>query len=139
MRNQAVGGERVAVELRGGVVYLRWTRGAGVTEADVRDVMANVSVLCSGRRRPLLVDMHWMEGLDSKARDAFAGSWPLTRVAVVGTSPVDNVILVFYLARHRPACPTRFFASATDALAWLKTRAGAEKQPPVPGGGRSRA
>lgn len=127
------------MELRGGVIYLRWTGGKAVTEADVRDAMANVSVLCSGRRRPLLVDMHWMEGLDSKARDAFAGSWPLTRVAVVGTSPVDHVILVFYLARHRPACPTRFFTSATDAMAWLKTRAGAGKQPPAPGALKPRA
>jgi hypothetical protein len=127
------------VELRGGIVYLRWTGGAVVTEADVRDVMADVSVLCSGRRRPLLVDMHWMEGLGSKARDAFAGSWPLTRVAVVGASPVDDVILVFYLARHRPACPTRFFTSAADAMAWLKTRAGAEKQPPASGAGTSPA
>jgi hypothetical protein len=127
------------VELRGGIVHLRWTRGAVVTEADVRDVMADVSVLCSGRRRPLLVDMHWMEGLGSKARDAFAGRWPLTRVAVVGTSPVDHVILVFYLARHRPACPTRFFTSATDAMAWLKTPAGAEKRPPASGAGKSRA
>jgi len=136
VRNQALDGDQDAVELRGGIVYLRWVPGAVVTVGDVREVMAEVSVLCSGRRRPMLVDMHWMEGLGYKARDVFAGAWPLSRVAVVGTSPVDQVILIFYLARHRPVCPTRFFTSASDAMTWLKTPSAAKKLP-VSGGGRS--
>jgi hypothetical protein len=136
VRNQALVGDQGAVELRGGIVYLRWAPGAVVTEGDVRDVMAEVSALCSGRRRPMLVDMYWMEGLGYKARNIFAAAWPVNRVAVVGTSPVDQVILNFYLARHRPACPTRFFTSASDAMTWLKTPAAAKKLP-VSGGGRS--
>lgn len=136
MRNQALDGGRGAVELQGGIVYLRWVPGVAVTVGDVGAVMTEVSGLCLGRRRPMLVDMHWMEGLGYKARDAFAGAWPVSRVAVVGTSPVDQVILIFYLARHRPACPTRFFTSASDAMTWLKTPAGATKLP-VSGGGRS--
>ncbi len=137
VRNEALDGDQGAIELRGGIVYLRWARGAVVTEDDVREVMAEVSVLCSGRRRPMLVDMHWMEGLGYKARDLFAAAWPVIRVAIVGTSPVDQVIFIFYLARHRPACPTRFFPSASDAMAWLKTPAAAAKKAPVSGGGRS--
>lgn len=102
------------VELRGGVVHLRWTQGGVVNEADVRAVMAKVSALCKGHRRPLLVDMHWIESLDFRARHVFAGPWPVTRVAVVAASPVDQVILIFYLSRHLPACPTRYFTSAIE-------------------------
>lgn len=109
------------VELGGGVVHLRWADDGEVTAEDALAVLAEVTDLCKGRRRPLLVDMHWMEGMGFKARDVFAGPWPVTRVAVVVASPVDQVILDFYLARHRPACPTRYFTSAIEAMTWLKT------------------
>ncbi|ALV44002.1 hypothetical protein AU252_15665 [Pseudarthrobacter sulfonivorans] len=97
--------EKAAVELHDGVVYLRWTPGAMVTAKDARAVMAKVRYLCSGRHRPMLVDMARMEGVEHKAREIFAAPWPLTRTAIVGTSPVDRVIVSFYLARHSPVCP----------------------------------
>jgi hypothetical protein len=149
-REQCLGGERVMnqagqreVELRGGVVHLRWANGGEVTAGDVRAVLAEVTALCKGRRRPLLADMQWMEGMGFKARDIFAGPWPVTRVAVVVASPVDQVILNFYLARHRPACPTRYFTSAIEAMTWLKTPAvpqkktGAGKKLSTPDGGQT--
>lgn len=112
-------GEKDVVELHDGVVYLRWALGAMVTAKDARAVMAKVRDLCSGRPRPMLVDMARMEGVEHRAREIFAAAWPLTRIAVVGTSPVDRVIVNFYVARHSPACPTRFFSSFADAMTWL--------------------
>ncbi len=116
---QPVESAKGAVELSGGVVYLRWARGAVVQENDARAVMARVSALCSGRPRPTLVDMDRMEGVEHKARNVFAAAWPLTGIAVVGASPVDRVIVDSYLARHTPVCPTRFFTSTADAMSWL--------------------
>lgn len=127
MAHQTLAGDKGAVELSGGVLYLRWTSGAVVTEEDARAVMAKVSSLCSNRPRPMLVDMARMEGLEHTAGTVFAGAWPLTRVAAVGASPVDRVIVDFYVARHSPICPTKFFASFADAMKWLDVEAGLKK------------
>jgi hypothetical protein len=108
-----------AVELSGGLLYLRWTSGAFVVEGDARAVMAKASALCSDRPRPMLVAMNRMEGVEHKARNVFAQAWPLTGIAVVGASAVDRVIVDFYVARHSPACPTKFFTTTVDAMAWL--------------------
>jgi hypothetical protein len=70
-----------------------------------------------------------MEGLEHRARTVFAGAWPLTRVAVVGASPVDRVIVDFYVARHSPICPTKFFASFADAMKWLGVESGQLNKP----------
>lgn len=112
-------GDKDVVELHDGVVYLRWAPGAMVTAKDARAVMAKVRDLCSGRHRPMLVDMARMEGVEHRAGEIFAAPWPLTRTAIVGTSPVNRVIVSIYLARHSPVCPTRFFSSFADAMAWL--------------------
>lgn len=108
-----------AVELSGGLLYLRWSSGAFVAESDARAVMARASALCPDRPRPMLVTMNRMEGVEHAARNVFAQAWPFTRIAVVGTSAVDRVIVDFYVARHSPACPTKFFTTTSDAKAWL--------------------
>jgi hypothetical protein len=126
---QPVESAKGAVELSGGVVYLRWDRGAVVQESDARAVMARVSALCSGSPRPMLVDINSMEGVEHKARSVFAAAWPLTGIAVVGASPVDRLIVDYYLARHTPVCPTRFFTSAADAMSWLGIGASRVKNP----------
>ncbi|MEW1943297.1 STAS/SEC14 domain-containing protein [Pseudarthrobacter sp. NPDC080037] len=119
-----------ALELRAGVIRLRWARDRAVTEGAARDIMTKVSALVSRKRRPLLVDAAWMEALQYRARTVFAASWPLTRVAVIGSTPVDEVVFVFYVARYQPLCTTRYFTSEADAVTWLKTPAKAT--PPVP-------
>jgi len=128
VKNQPVENVKGAVELFEGVVHLRWTSGAFVVEDDALAVMAKASALCSDRPRPMLVAMNRMEGVEHKARNVFAQAWPLTRIAVVGASAVDRVIVDFYRARHSPDCPTKFFISTVEAMAWLGAgTSGAEK------------
>jgi hypothetical protein len=124
MAEQTSVGDKGSVELYGGVLYQRWASGAVVTEEDARALMASISALCSSRPRPMLVDISRMGVLEHKARTVFAGAWPLTRVAVVGASPVDRVIVDFYVARHSPVCPTKFFTSFSDATTWLGITSG---------------
>ncbi len=138
MGEQAAASELGVVELRAGVIRLCWDSGSVVTEDVARDVMARVSAFCCGRRRPLLVPTRWLEALGPRARNVFAAKWPLRRVAVIGTSPVDKIIFVFYVARHRPVCPTQFFTSEVDAVRWLKTPARAAENAQVPDAGRFR-
>ncbi len=81
-------GEKAAVELHDGVVYLRWIRGPMVTAKDTRTVMAKVSDLCSGRIRPMLVDMARMEGVELLAQISFNihGGRPNTESSVSCTT-----------------------------------------------------
>jgi hypothetical protein len=81
--------------------------------------MSRATELSSGRTLPMLVEMAGMTWIDRPAKEVFAAPWPLERMALVGASPVDEVIAGFYMARHTPACRTRFFTSVDKALTWL--------------------
>ncbi|MGN7200823.1 DUF7793 family protein [Arthrobacter sp. SAFR-044] len=107
------------IELSGELLHLKWGHGDVVTERDARALMKRARVLSAGRTLPLLVEMTGLAWIDQGALKAFAGTWPLTRAAVVGTSPVDQTIADFYMGRHKPAHPTRFFISMDEAMAWL--------------------
>lgn len=108
------------IELSGKLLHLKWEHGDVVTERDAEAMMKRAKVLSAGRTLPLLVEMTGVAWIDQGALKAFAGTWPLTRAAVVGTSPVDQTIADFYTGRHKPVHPTRFFTSMDEALAWLE-------------------
>lgn len=107
------------MELSGNMLHLKWAHGDVVTERDAVALMKRASVLSAGRTLPLLVEMTGVEWIDQSALKAFAGTWPVTRAAVVGTSPVDQTIAHFYTGRHKPVHLTRFFTSMDQAMAWL--------------------
>jgi hypothetical protein len=67
----------------------------------------------------MLVEMASMKWIDRRATEIFSAPWPLARMALVGASPVDEVIASFYTSRHNHACPTRFFTSMDEAMTWL--------------------
>lgn len=117
-------GAKAAVKLREGVLYLRWVRGAVIDEKDAMAAMAAASRLChQGRGRPMLVEMAGTAWLGCNARKVFARPWPVTRIALVGSSPVDRVIVDHFLARCTPPCPARYFTSHDEAMTWLTATA----------------
>lgn len=105
--------------LTGQVLHLRWAPGSVVKESDAKALMNRAAALSAGRALPLLVDMAGLKWIDRRAQEAFASPWPLARAALVGVSPVDKAIADFYMARHKPAHPTRFFTSRDEAMKWL--------------------
>jgi hypothetical protein len=114
--NEVISG---TIELCGQILCLAWAPGAVVRESDAKALMQRATALSAGRTLPLLVEMTGMTWIDGRAQEAFASCWPLTRAAIVGASPVDEAIVGFYIARHRPHHPTRFFTSRDEAMAWL--------------------
>lgn len=114
-----IDGAKAAAELRDGILYLRWVRGAVIEEKDALAAMAAVNRLCQGRGYPMLVDMATTAWLSCKARRVFARPCPVTCIALLGSSPVDRVIVNFFLGRGTPPCPSRFFTSHDEAVAWL--------------------
>jgi len=107
------------IELSGDLLHLKWGHGDVVTERDAVALMERARELSGGRALPLLVEITGVEWIDQGALKAFAGTWPLTRAAVVGTSPVDQTLASFYTGRHKPVHPTRYFTSMDEAMAWL--------------------
>jgi hypothetical protein len=103
----------------GGLLRLTWVRGASITEADAESAMAKVNALAGASRHPMLVDMATTSDVSRGARAVFGRPCQASRIALLGTSPVDRVLANFFLGIHKVPCPTKFFTSESDALAWL--------------------
>ncbi|RAX44079.1 STAS/SEC14 domain-containing protein [Arthrobacter sp. AQ5-06] len=101
------------------VVQLKWVRGVSIVESDAEAAMRNVNELCGSRRHPMLVDMATTAQVSRGARAVFGRPCQASRIALLGASPVDKVLANFILGITKVPCPTRFFTSRDDAMAWL--------------------
>jgi hypothetical protein len=59
------------------------------------------------------------EYVSRQARIVFAAPCAASRIALLGAGPVERMIVDFQLGRQAPPCPTRFFTSKVQAMAWL--------------------
>lgn len=103
----------------GGLLRLTWARGASIKETDAEAAMAKVNALSGTSRPPMLVDMATTSDVSRGARAVWGRPCQVSRIALLGTSPVDRVLANFFLGIHKVPCPTKFFTSEIDALAWL--------------------
>lgn len=69
----------------------------------------------------MLVDMATVASVSREARSIWSIPCGASRIALLGTSPVDRVLANFFLGVHIPPCPTRFFTSRSEALDWLNS------------------
>ena len=120
MTSQPAGEAKADLALDGqGVIQLRWPRGASISETDAETAMRTVNELCGDRFLPMLVDMATTAQVSRGARAVFGRPCQASRIALLGTSPVDKVLANFILGINKLPCPTRFFTSRNDAMAWL--------------------
>ena len=102
-----------------GVLRLTWPRGAVNTAEDAERAMLRVNQLCGDERHPMLVDMATTADVSRGARAVFGRPCQASRIALLGASPVDRVLANFFLGINAVPCPTKFFTSERDAIAWL--------------------
>jgi hypothetical protein len=115
-----VKGGKGTVELEHGrYIHLVWNRSVRIEAEDALSAMDAVNVVGDGSEYPMLVDMATTESVSRQARAVFSIPCAASRIALLGSSPVDRVLANFFLSLHIPPCPTRFFTSRDDALAWL--------------------
>lgn len=115
-----VEGGNGTVELRcDGVIHLVWKPKVHIEAADAHAAMAAVNEVGNGSEYPMLVDMATTESVHRGARAVFSTPCAASRIALLGSSPVDRVIANFFLGVHIPPCPTRFFTSRSEAMNWL--------------------
>lgn len=102
-----------------GFVHLIWMPNARIEAVDARAAMAAVNEVCGGTEHPMLVDMATTEAVSREARAVWSLPCAASRIALLGSSPVDRVVANFFLGIHIPPCPTRFFTSRNEAISWL--------------------
>lgn len=123
MVNADVSGRNTLFELAldpEGLLRLTWVRGAVISEADAGAAMERVNALCGESRHPMLVDMATTADVSRGARAVFGRPCQASRIALLGSSPVDRVIANFFLGISNVPCPTKFFTVEREALAWLR-------------------
>lgn len=103
-----------------GVIHLVWKSNVSIDRRDSEAAMAMVNEISGGSEYPMLVDMATTESVSRDARAVFSIPCAANRIALLGSSPVDRVLANFFLGIYTPPCPTRFFTSRIDAMAWLK-------------------
>lgn len=113
-------GGKGTVELRAdGIIHVIW-KPRGIIEAeDALAALAAVNEVCGDSEHPMLVNMAMTESVSRDARSIFATPCAASRIALLGSSPVDRLIATFFLGLHKPACPSRFFMSRDEAMRWL--------------------
>lgn len=108
------------LRVEAGVVLLRWSPGVHITGPLAAEAMAAVDRLNDDHKRPLLVDMTGTANLARAARATFQSECQVSRMAIVGSSPVDKVIANFGLRVSTISIPSRYFNSVPAGLAWLR-------------------
>jgi hypothetical protein len=102
-----------------GIIHVIWKPKGTIEAADALGALAAVNDVCGGSEHPMLVDTAFTESVSRDARSVFTTPCAATRIALLGSSPVDRLIANFFLGVHKPACPSRFFTSRNEAMVWL--------------------
>ena len=120
MERIVINGGKCTVALQAnGVVHVIWAPNARIEAVDARAARAAVNEVCDGTEHPILVDMAATETVTREARAVLSLPSVASRLALLGSSPVDRVVANFFIGMHVPPCPTRFFTSRNEAISWL--------------------
>jgi hypothetical protein len=105
-----VDGGKGTVELGDeGVLHLVWKRGTVLEAADVHAAMAMVNELADGAEYPMLIDISNIQAVTRQARSVFSVKCAASRIALLGSSPVNRIIANFAMARRTLPCPIQLF------------------------------
>jgi len=112
-----------------------WLRDDGLIQAVVfpnpqphgleaaQENMAAIAEFAVEKKRPVLIDMRAIAGIEREARLYYAdggGRRVATAAALLIGSPVSRVIANFLIRLNRPPLPIQLFASEEAAVTWLK-------------------
>lgn len=108
------------LELTDGIFRMRWNEGVTVEEDDALQSLSALESLGKGQPLPILVHVTGVS-FSHAARKVPAPPSRLSRIAILGSSPVDQVIAMFVFKVVRLPFPIKYFTSARAALAWLRS------------------
>jgi len=104
-----------------GIMRFEYARGA---VCDLAEAKVNLEIqrkLRAGRRMPILIDIRHAKLVDRDARIFYAAVDDFYATALIGGTPIGNVIGNFFMAVFgNRNIPTKLFSNEEDAIAWLK-------------------
>ena len=106
------------MDLSGGFLRLSWKRGTYIGIGVANAALAAITTLSQGARLPMLVEIQGVTH-SAAARQVFPDTSNISRMALLGSSPVDRVVAMFRLPTAPVGFPIRYFTSPDKAVAWL--------------------
>ena len=106
-----------------GIVRVTVLPGAEETLADAMENVRAGGELLGVQRRPVLDDSRRIKSVERDARAYYAGpeaTRMVSAAAVLIGSPIQRIILNFFVMLNKPPFPVRFFTSEAEAVVWLK-------------------
>lgn len=96
-------------------------QGVEITGEIAEAHASRARALSGDELRPVLLEITGVSAISREARAVFSSSRTSSAIAVLGETPVDRVIANFLLGGDPPPCPTRFFSTESEAMAWLES------------------
>lgn len=106
------------VELTDGILRLHWRSGNTIGVEEAHAAVAAIDALSQGNSLPMLVKVEGVT-FTRPARKVPLSPGGVSRIALLGSSPVDYVIALFVLRISPLPCPVAYFTSARKAMNWL--------------------
>ncbi|MDP9988993.1 STAS/SEC14 domain-containing protein [Arthrobacter sp. KFRI-F3372] len=111
--------DKGALELADGFLRLRWRAGHTIGVDEAHGAAAAVGVLSQGISFPMLIHVGRVN-FTPPARKVVLPPGTVSRIALLGSSPVDYVLALFVLRVSPLPCPVAYFTSSRKAMAWLR-------------------
>ena len=105
------------IEARPGLLLHRWAPSSFLTAGDLLSSFDAYRALSDGYALPVVVHLQRLRGISRAGREVMLGASLNSRVALVGTGPVDRVLTAF---SEGALSDTRYFESAPLAEAWAR-------------------
>lgn len=118
MRSLDVAGKGI-MELGDGFLRLRWRAGEAVGVNEAQAALEAIDALGLGASHPMLIHVQGVN-FSRAARRVFPSPSRVSRIALLGSSPVDYVIALFVLRVIPLPFPIRYFTSSQEAIMWLR-------------------
>lgn len=107
------------LELRGGILRLRWKAGETIRDDDALAALSHLQERYQGKSYPMLILVDSVT-FSRSARKLLTSPACASRIALLGSSPVDHVISLFFLHSQATPCPIMYFISLRKAMSWLR-------------------
>lgn len=111
--------DKGTLERANGYLRLRWGAGQTIGLDDAHCAAAAVDALSQGSTLPMLVHVERVN-FTRAARQLIPTPGSVSRIALLGSSPVDYAIALFLLRVSPLPFPIAYFTSSRKAMAWLR-------------------
>ncbi|WP_157357158.1 DUF7793 family protein [Arthrobacter sp. U41] len=115
--------DKGTLELADGILRLSWREGQTIGVEDAQCAVAAIDALGQGTSLPMLILLRGVN-FTRAARKVFPSQGSVSRIALLGSSPVDYTIALFVLRVSPLPCPVSYFTSSRKAMNWLRRDAG---------------